>query len=244
MFQKLRTFSPLLLGGLGVLALAVIAVVAFGAVTLFRSDSADLATLSPPIPTPASGAKLSPAPVPPSGVFHYVVDQGSKARFVAREQLAVMPTPNNAVGETNKISGDLYLTKAGTVGGPQKSVFKVDLTSLRSDESLRDRAMMGSLGADKFPSAQFALESIEGFPASYTENKEVPLTLKGSMTVRDATKPLNWTAYARRAGEYVTAIADTDIKMTDFGITPPVASITRVEDGVHLQVTLIGKLGQ
>jgi polyisoprenoid-binding protein YceI len=62
------------------------------------------------------------------------------------------------------------------------------------------------------------------------------------MTIREATKPVTFKVFARQGGDYLTAIADTDFKMSEFGITPPNASITRVEDGVHLQVTLIAKL--
>jgi polyisoprenoid-binding protein YceI len=223
---------------LGVGAVAVLALVA---VTFLRSDNVELATVSPPLPTPPPGAKAPPPPA--SGVFHYVVEKPSKAKYVARDQIAVMPAPIDTAAETGDITGDLYLTKEGGLGST-KSAFKVDLRTLRSDESLRDRAALVNLAADRFPFAQFTLESVEGFPANYSEGKEVPLTLKGSLTLRETTKPVVWTAYARRGGEYLTAIADTDLKMTEYGITPPVASIARAEDGVHLQVTLVAKLSQ
>gem|GEM_PF-4054634 len=230
----------LLLAIAAVVVIAAIAAVA--AMTLLKSEPPDLATNAPAIPGLAPGAKVTAAAIPPSGVFHYTVDKGSKAKYVAREQLAVVPVPNEVAGETADITGDLYLTKDGKAGD-QKSAFKVDLRTLRSDQSLRDRLLPGTLATDKFPFASFTLESVDGFPPNYVEGKEVALTLKGSLTVRETTKPITWKAFARRAGEYLTAIADTDIKMTDFGVTPPTVSVSRVEDGLHLQVTLVGKLG-
>jgi len=230
----------LLLALAAVVVIAAIAVVA--SMTLLKSEPPDLATNAPSIPGLAPGAKVAAVVAPPSGVFHYTVGKGSKAKYVAREQLAVVPVPNETSGETADITGDLYLTRDGKPGD-QKSAFKVDLRTLRSDQSLRDRAIVGTLALDKFPFASFTLESVEGFPPNYVEGREIELTLKGALTIRETTKPVTWKAFARRAGEYLTAIADTDVKMTDYGITPPVVSVSRVEDGVHLQITLIGKLG-
>ena len=59
------------------------------------------------------------------------------------------------------VKGDLYLSKDGLASG-QKSSFTVDLLSLKSDESLRDRAMRGSLNTDKFPNATYTIESLTG----------------------------------------------------------------------------------
>lgn len=221
---------------IGVVVLAV-AFVALIAVTLLRNDDPNLATNAPPLPAGSSGTARAQGDAP----LHFVVDKGSSVKTVVREQLTVAPVPSNAVANAPGITGDLYLTKDGLASG-QKSSFTVDLLSLKSDEALRDRAMRGSLATDRFPTAKFTIDSITGFPANYSDAKEVEMTMTGSMTLRETTKPLTFKVFARQAGEFLTAIADTDFKMTEFGITPPNASITRVEDGVHMQVTLIAKL--
>ncbi|HLF76189.1 MAG TPA: YceI family protein [Dehalococcoidia bacterium] len=227
----------------GLVALAVVAIV-IGYVVLYAvvSDDPNLAETAPPIPTAVSGARK---PSLPSGttVLHFVVDKGSSAKYVAREQLSFAPVPTTAVGETKDVTGDIYLTRLGLAPG-QKSSFKVDLRTITSDESLRDRAMKGvnALATDRFPFAEFVIESVPGFPTDYSPDKEVQLTMTGSLTLRETTKPVTWNVHARSSGDYLTAIADIDLKMTDFGITPPVASNARVEDGVHLQVTLYAKL--
>jgi polyisoprenoid-binding protein YceI len=227
----------MLLGAVAGLFVLAIALVALIAVTVLRSDDPDLATNAPPLPAGASGTAQAQGGTP----LHFVVDKGSQVKTVVREQLTVAPVPSNAVGIASGITGDLYLTKDGLASG-QTSSFTVDLLSLKSDEALRDRAMRGSLATDRFPTAKFTIESITGFPAGYNSGREVEMTMTGSMTIRETTKPLTFKVFARQGGDYLTAIADTDFKMTEFGITPPNASITRVEDGVHLQVTLIAKL--
>jgi len=227
-------------GVLGVMALVAalaVALVALIPVTLLRNDDPALATNAPPLPAGANGTAQAQGSTP----LHFVVDTGSQVKTVVREQLTVAPVPSNAVNIAPGVTGDLYLTKDGLAPAP-KSTFTVDLLSLKSDESLRDRAMRGSLATDRFPTAKFTIDSLTGFPSNYSGGKEVEMTMAGSMTIREATKPLTFKVFARQGGDYLTAIADTDFKMSDFGITPPNASITRVEDGVHMQVTLIAKL--
>jgi hypothetical protein len=230
--RRLTIFAIVAVLGIGV-ALAVLI-----GVTLLRSDDPNLAEAAPPLP---AGTSSSAASTSGSAPLHFVVDTGSQIESVVREQLTVAPVPSNAVSIAKGVKGDLYLTKDGLATG-QKSSFTVDLLSLKSDESLRDRAMRGSLNTDKFPNATYTIESLTGWPSNYEGGKQVALTKTGTMLIRETSKPITWKVLARQGGDYLTAIADTDFKMSDFGITPPNASITRVEDGVHLQITLIAKL--
>jgi len=232
------TVRRLVIGGGLVVGLLVVALVALIAVTKLRDDDPNLAVGAPPLP---AGTSSNPASTAGSSPLHFTIAEGTQVKYVVREQLTVAPVPSNAVGIARGITGDLYLGKDG-LAKDQKSQFKVDLMTLKSDEALRDRAMRGSLGTDKTPIATYTIESITGWPASYGDAKQVSLTMTGTMNMHDQNKPITWTVLARQGGDYLTAIADTDFKMTDFGITPPNASITRVEDGVHLQITLIAKL--
>ena len=242
----------LLFGGVGLFA-AIAAVITVVAVQLLRSDDVKLETSAPAIPTqagtqtaqgsasPTAAAGQSNATAP--GVFRFVVDpSGSKATYVVREKLAALPVESNAVGTTSTISGEIYLTKDG-LDKDQKSTFRVDLRTLRSDESRRDNFISGTtLQASRFPFAEFVLESVTGWPANYVEGTEVSLQLSGTMTIRGVAKPLTWQVKARRQGDTLTAVADTEFKMTDFGISPPdIANIAKAQDGVQLQVVLLAK---
>ena len=209
------TVRRLVLGGIITVLVLGVALVALIAVTLLRNDDPNLAAGAPPLPAGASGtAKVSDTPL------HFTVSDGTQVKSVVREQLTVAPVPSNAVSIARGVTGDLYLTKDGIANG-QKSQFKVDLLSLKSDESLRDRAMRGSLNTDKFPVATYTIESITGFPANYGEAKQVELAMTGTMNIHDTSKPITWKVLARQGGEYLTAIADTDFKMSDFGIRHP-----------------------
>ena len=241
----------ILLGG----ALAVIGLVVVGAVVVWtlRSDDPNLLTEAPAIPTEvAAGADVSPTEVPadaaqnvsdadlPEGVRRFVVAAGeSSAKYVVEETLSGLPA--TAVGITTDVTGEIYLTADGLYDGLESS-FKVDLSTLETDESRRDNYVRNNvLETDQYQYAEFVVESIDAFPAGYIEGEEASLTLTGMMTIKDVSLPISFTVLARQAGDTLTATADTEFLMSDFGIDPPSVTIAKSKDGVVLQVVLIAR---
>ncbi len=244
-----------------VVAIAIVAVVV---IQLLRSDNPNLATEAPLISTPSSGpsptvsastsgasgasgpsgatasdAASSSASLP-AGVHQFVIDPSqSSAKYVVEETLRGLDS--TAVGTTSAISGSIYLTDSGLYKDlPSK--FTVDLSTLKSDESLRDNFIkQNTLQTSKYPDAVFTVESVDGFPSSYAENQQVQLTLNGTLSVHGVDKPVAWTVLARQAGDTLTATADTDIKFSDFGMSPPNVQIAKAKDGIHLQIVLVAK---
>jgi polyisoprenoid-binding protein YceI len=211
-------------------------------VQLLRSDEADLKTSAPEIPTQAASSPVSGTGGQAPGVFRFVVDPAaSKVTYVVREKLAALPVESDAVGTTSQISGEIHLTREGLAAG-ETSAFRVDLRTLRSDESRRDNYITtNTLRANQFPFAEFVVESVSGWPANYVDGTEVSLDLTGNLTIRGVTKPVTWQVKARRQGGVLTAIADTTIKMSDFGITPPDVGIAKAQDSVRLQLELLAR---
>ena len=244
-----------------------IAFVAVIGVFLLRSDDPDLATEAPLLPIPTAAAEVTPttaadvtrttaadvtpttaAPtVTPTGtatldlparVRRFVIDpSGSSAKYVVKENLRLIET--TAVGETTAISGEIYLSPDGLYDGATSS-FTVDLRELKSDESRRDSYInRTTLDTSSFPFAEFVVESITGFPTDYVENTQVELTLSGSMTIHGISQPMTFSVLARQAGNSLSAVADADFKMTDFGIEPPSVTIATARDEVHIQLVLL-----
>jgi polyisoprenoid-binding protein YceI len=239
--------------GIVAVVLAALGVAAIVGISLLRSDDANLATEAPAIPTAAAaGATASTtvsaaASTPASGaaaqsanVHRFVIDPAqSSAKYVVQETLRGLDT--TAVGQTSTIEGSIFLTPQGLATG-QKSTFKVDLRTLKSDENLRDNFIrMNTLQANQFPFAEFTIDSVTGFPTSYTPGQEVSLTLTGSMTIKGVTKPMTFQVKARQADDFLTATADAAFKMTDFGITPPDVQLAKARDEVKLQVVFVAK---
>ena len=235
---------PVVIAG-AVIALAVIGVAAVIGVWLLRSDDPNLLTEAPAIPTATSGgADVAPTTAAtanlPAGVRRFVVASGeSSAKYVVEETLRGLPA--TAVGTTTDVTGEIYLSKDGLYKDlPSK--FKVDLRTLKTDESMRDNYVRQNvLRTGQFPFAEFVVESVSGFPAGYAEGTEISLTLNGTMTVKGQSKPVTFTVKARQAGNTLTATADTQFNMTDFGIQPPEVVLAKAKDGVILQVVLIAR---
>src|SRR5207248_1538243 len=123
--RRLRRYVML---AAGLVVVAAIAVVVLVGQAVVRNDNPNLATDAPLIPAATNGAKRTglPAGYATGQAMHFVVDSGSTAKYVAREQLAIVPVPTNAVGVTKDVTGDLYVNKDGIISA-QKSTFKVDM---------------------------------------------------------------------------------------------------------------------
>lgn len=235
---------PVIIAG-AALALVAIGLLAVVVIWMLRSDDPNLLTEAPAIPTSApTGADVSPTTAPavslPAGVHRFVVASGeSSAKYVVEETLRGIPA--TAVGTSTTVTGEIYLTKDGLYKDlPSK--FRVDLRTLKTDESMRDNYVRQNvLRTSQFPFADFVIESITGFPASYADGVEISLTLKGTMTIKGQSKPMIFAVKARQAGNTLTATADTQFNMTDFGIDPPEVPLARAKDGVVLQVVLIAR---
>jgi polyisoprenoid-binding protein YceI len=245
----MKLSRPVVLAGA---ALAVVAIVVVGAAVFWtlRSDDPDLLTEAPAIPTAvAQGVDAEPTSEPvvtssdvdlPEGVRRFVVVSGdSSAKYVVEETLSGLPA--TAVGVTTDVTGEIYLTAEG-LSDEFESKFMVDLSTLATDESRRDNYVRSNvLETSQFQFAEFVIDALDGFPAGYVEGDEATLTLSGMMTIKDVSLPVTFTVLARQSGDILTATADTEFLMSDFGIDPPQVAIAKAKDGVVLQVVIIAQ---
>ena len=67
---------------------------------------------------------------------------GNEARYRAREQLANVSFPSDAVGTTQGVTGAIVIGDDGKIVTAQSSIV-VDLTTLKSDRERRDRFIQG-----------------------------------------------------------------------------------------------------
>jgi polyisoprenoid-binding protein YceI len=248
--------KPVLIA-VGLVAALAVAAVALVGIQLLRSDDPNLATEAPAIASPSaatSGATSASGPAGaastpdsndgaaalPEGVRHFViVPAESEAKYVVRESLRGLTT--NAVGTTRAVEGGIFLTPAG-LSDAGESVFRVDLSTLESDEGMRDNFIKrNTLETSRYQYAEFVLEAVSGFPSGYVEDTEVELTISGTLTIRDVSKPVTWAVKARQLGDTLTAVADLMITFQDFGMSPPSVPIATAEDEIRLQLVLVAR---
>lgn len=200
-----------------------------------RSTPASGATTPPADATPAP-ASSTPAADPTPGSVRITFGPGTEARYRATEQL-VGRGVNEAVGRTTAISGGVVLDRAGAVVSEQSQIV-VDLRTLKSDESRRDNWLQrNTIQTDRFPTATFVVRGVRGLPFPLPTSGAATFELVGDLTVRDVTRPLTWQVQAQFRAAEITGLATTDLRLTDFGLTPPtVGPVLSIADPIKLEL--------
>ena len=205
-----------------------------------RSD-AKLATEPPAIPQDILDTG-TPGDVSGSLTFRIIADRSEAAYFVS-EQLASLPLPSTASGVTSDVEGEFHLTADGTALAPDTtSQFTIGLTSLQSDESIRDNRVQGALETGLFPTATFTFTSFDGYEPSIAEGEQQDIRLTGTLDLHGVRREVTWKVEALREANVITALATVTIAFADYGITPPsVGGFTLVGNEATLQVQLVAE---
>ncbi|HET7770063.1 MAG TPA: YceI family protein, partial [Chloroflexota bacterium] len=213
-----------------------------------QATSAPAAPTSAPVipttavaPTTAPAATTAPAPAAPAAPVTFRVSQGaSKATFRVREQLAGRQLPNDAVGTTSDVTGQLALRPDGGVV-QEASKITVNLRTLATDNRMRDNYIKdNTLQVNHFPNAEFVPTKAEGLPSPLPASGEATFKLTGVMTVKGVEKEVTWDVTAKRNAGQLEGKATTAIKFGDFGMTPPrVASVLSITDEIRLELDLV-----
>ncbi|RLT37763.1 MAG: YceI family protein [Chloroflexi bacterium] len=212
------------------------------------------ATPAPATPPPATATAVAAAPAPAAAAgglrtFVIVPAQSSVSYLVNEEFFAAALTKYNitagqkvTVGSTQEVAGSLALD----LGADQPlgaNRFTVNLPSLSSDQSLRDGWIRdNALESNKYPEAVFVASSINGAPDAYTEGAEVQFQLVGELTVRSISLPVTFDVTATLSGDTIRGVAEAQVKMSDFGVTPPnFANTLVVADLFTIRIELTAK---
>jgi polyisoprenoid-binding protein YceI len=205
--------------------------------------SAPAAATTPAGPPPASAptATASASTTAPAGTVTFQVRQNeSKATFRVREQLANVQLPNDAVGTTGAVTGQISVLPEGAIAG-EASKITVDLRQLQTDSAMRDNFIkQNTLQTSRFPMAEFVPTRAEGLPSPLPPAGEHAFRLTGIMTVRGVQKEVTWDVTARREGAQLTGRATTVVKFGDFGMTAPrVPVVLSIVDEIRLELDLV-----
>ncbi len=198
--------------------------------------------------TPAPSANTAPAAtIAPSGndstsgssdtVRILLVADKSSANYRVREQLAGNDLPNDAVGKTSAVSGQIVGKTDGTIDSSQ-SKFVVDVTKLQSDQSMRDGMVQRAiLQTSQYPTVTFVPKSTEGLTMPPPTSGTVSFKLTGDLTVRNVTKPVTWDLTCNPQGDTGTCTGKTTFTFEYMGLTKPnVARVLSLDDNITLEI--------
>ena len=162
--------------------------------------------------------------------------EGNEARFVVREQLVGATLPNDAIGATRAITGQIVLDANGRLARSASRIV-VRLDSLKSDQERRDRFIKRrTLVTDSFPTAELVPTELRGLPERLPAAGSLTFTLLGELTVHGVTRPTVWNVTATVNDGAIRGRATTNVKFGDFGMERPrVAVVLSVVDDIRLE---------
>lgn len=201
-----------------------------------RRHAAFLALLPLLAAGPLGAQSAAPAATRPGELRLVVAATGNEARYLVRERLAELDLPNDAIGTTSAITGQVVLDPNGTVDSAASRI-TIDLTTLTSDRRMRDNYIKRrTLVTDSFPRAELSVKELRGLPATLPDTGTLALTLVADLTVHGVTRPTTWEVTARAGAGVFTGTARTTVRFEDFGMEKPrLARLLSVADEIRLE---------
>jgi polyisoprenoid-binding protein YceI len=161
---------------------------------------------------------------------------GNEARYRVNEQLARVTLPNDAVGATSAVTGQLLLDAAGRFVADSSRI-TIDMTSLETDNDRRDNFVRRrTLEVEQYPTAVLAPRALRGLPWPLPASGERRFQLVGDLALHGVTRSTVWDVTATFAGDRISGTARTQFKFGDFNLTiPRVAMVLSVQDSIRLE---------
>lgn len=171
-----------------------------------------------------------------SGSFDFESATGTFAGFRIKENLSSIGS-TEAVGRTGDVTGSM------TIAGDQvtEAKFEVDLTTITTNQSLRDGRVQDALDTSQFPTATFELTEPIDLGPDAASGAEVSVTAKGDLTVHGETQSVEFPLQAKVVDGTVVVVGSLDVTFSDFGVEVPKAPVVvSVDDhgAVELQLLL------
>jgi polyisoprenoid-binding protein YceI len=187
---------------------------------------------------PAPGAAQRQPPPPPTAGMHATLIDGSSASYTVTEQLVGINFPNDAIGTTPTLTGNLTIAADGSIPSGS-SKFSADLRDLRSDQSQRDGYIRKNvLDTDKYPTAEFVPTKIQGVPQMIPFQGQAGVQITGNLTIHGVTKEVTFQGITTFAQDgTVAGRAKTTFTFDTFGLPKPsIARLMSVDDKITLEL--------
>ena len=228
-----------------ILVIALIFAVTLGLVAC-GGDEPEAEPTAAPAATKAAAATAEPAATQapeqkdsstPANIVFTIDPARSTARYLIREQLASLTSPNDAIGETMDVTGAIVLDGEGNVVSEESQIV-VGLAGLTSDSSRRDSYVKrNTLQTDQYPNATFVLKEIQGLPWPLPTSGEVTVQMVGDFTIQEQTSEVTWETVIQAGAPESTGTAKTMITFEQFGLNKPrVAVVVSVTDEIRLEI--------
>jgi polyisoprenoid-binding protein YceI len=147
---------------------------------------------------------------------------GSVAGYRIRERFATATADNDAVGRTGKVTGSLAVGGSDGHYTLRSVTVTVDMTSIASDQSLRDDRMKTiGLQTATYRTATFAVTGPVDLPAGATSGKQVKVDVPGRLTLHGTTRAVTLELTVQATSDRINVLVSQQLTLTDYGIDPP-----------------------
>jgi len=137
----------------------------------------------------------------------------------------------NFIGRTQSVTG-VFRADPENLRRPVSGSLQVNAATLKTGDDGRDRDMWKLLAVEKYAEIRFNVERVEPSFPSVAERSDVLVKITGQMLIRGVERPLTFSGRVRRRDNGLWVRGETEIKMSDFGISPPSRWFLRVGDVV------------
>jgi len=137
----------------------------------------------------------------------------------------------NFIGRTESVTG-VFRADPENLRRPVSGSLQVNAATLKTGDDGRDRDMWKLLAIGKYAEIRFDVERVEPSFPSVAERSDVLVKITGQLLIRGVERPLTFSGRVRRRDNGLWVRGETEIKMSDFGISPPSRWFLQVADVV------------
>lgn len=170
-----------------------------------------------------------------SGDFDFDSATGTFAGFRIDEVLSGIGS-TEAVGRTGNVSGS-FTIEGTTVTA---ATFEVDLTTITTDQSMRDRKVQEALETSNYPEATFMLTDPIDLGSDAANGSTVEVDAKGKLTIHGVTRSVTVPLQAKLVDGTVVVVGSVDISFADYDVEVPSSmKVLSVEDHGTVEFQLL-----
>lgn len=225
-----------------VVGLAVVAVAGWLAYVWFSGGSGEPSAevTAPTVAAPAAPDSESESEEGGGQAVFEIDKTSSEVRFEIDETLR--GSPFRVVGTTSEVAGQILIDFDDPPSSEVGEIV-INVRTLSTDDSLRDRAIRGQILGTNNPDnefARFAPDVVEGIPEQIAPGDAFPVTITGNFTLSGVTNPVTFQGQVTLATpDRLQIEADATVLYADFDLSiPDIPIVSNVSDEVLLAVTL------
>jgi len=166
--------------------------------------------------------QAAPVPSGTSLTGTWTIASGSVAGYRVREKLGFLPAESDAVGRTSEITGHATVVESGATVRITAAAFKVNVYSLKSNESMRDEHIHTiGIQSSTYPYATFVLTHTVSLPASALGGKVTVVPVTGVFNIHGASRTETLPLQLTLSTKLIQAVGSLTFPWSRFNMTAP-----------------------